>query len=139
MIGQVLLRIFAVLAKEFTQLSRDRITYAMILSLPIMQVLLFGYAINNDPHHLPAAILVQDQGNLARSVVSSLERTGYVNVVATPRTAAAMDDLIRQGRVLVAVTIPRISLRECCGTIMLRCWPRSMPLIPQPHPGSLPP
>ena len=106
MIGQVLLRIFAVLAKEFTQLSRDRITYAMILSLPIMQVLLFGYAINNDPHHLPAAILVQDQGNLARSVVSSLERTGYVNVVATPRTAAAMDDLIRQGRVLVAVTIP---------------------------------
>ena len=99
-------RVYAVLAKEFTQLTRDRITYAMILVLPIVQLLLFGFAINNDPHHLPAAILVQDQGNLARSIVSSMERTTYVDVVAKPRTAEEMDTLLRRGQVLVALTIP---------------------------------
>lgn len=106
MSGFSILRVYAVLAKEFTQLTRDRVTYAMILILPIFQLLLFGYAINNDPHHLPAAILVQDQGNLARSVVSSMERTTYVDVVARPRTIAEMDTLLRRGDVLVALTIP---------------------------------
>jgi ABC-2 type transport system permease protein len=104
--GFSFLRIYAVLAKEFTQLTRDRVTYAMILVLPIVQLMLFGFAINNDPHHLPAAILVQDQGNLARSVVSSMEHTTYVDVVAEPHTASEMDAMVRRGEVLVALTIP---------------------------------
>src|ERR1700756_2790815 len=70
-----LLRVYAVLAKEFTQLRRDRITFAMILGIPIMQLTLFGYAINNDPRHLPAAVISHDPGNLARAVVNSLEHT----------------------------------------------------------------
>ena len=55
-------RILAVLIKEFIQLTRDRLTYAMILALPIFQLLLFGYAINNEPRHLPTAVLVQEDG-----------------------------------------------------------------------------
>ena len=56
--------ILAVLIKEFKQLVRDRLTYAMISAIPVIQLLLFGYAINTDPRHLPTAVLVQDQGAL---------------------------------------------------------------------------
>jgi ABC-2 type transport system permease protein len=104
--GDVLLRIFAVLSKEFTQLRRDRITFGMILGIPIMQLLLFGYAINNDPRHLPAAVVSHDTSNLARAVVASLERTTYVDVRYLPRSEAAMDRLIRRGNIMLAVTIP---------------------------------
>src|SRR5690606_2710618 len=61
-------RVYAVLAKEFTQLRRDRLTYAMILVMPIVQLMLFGYAINADPRSLPTAVLAQDQGAFSRSV-----------------------------------------------------------------------
>ena len=70
-------RVVAVLSKEFTQLVRDRLTYAMILGIPIFQLLLFGYAINTDPKHLPTAVLVQDQGAFSRSVLGALERSEY--------------------------------------------------------------
>ena len=70
MTGFSLERVAAVLAKEFKQLLRDRLTYAMILVIPIVQLLLFGYAINSDPKHLPTAVLVQDQGPFSRSILS---------------------------------------------------------------------
>jgi ABC-2 type transport system permease protein len=75
-----LLRIFAVLSKEFTQLRRERVTYAMILLMPIVQLLLFGYAINMDPRHLPAAVFSSDHSTIAQSVVAAMERTSYVDV-----------------------------------------------------------
>jgi ABC-2 type transport system permease protein len=106
MSGRSILRIFAVLAKEFTQLRRDRITFGMILGIPIMQLLLFGYAINNDPRHLPAAVVSHDNSNLARAVVVSLERTAYVDVRYLPRSEGEMDQLIRRGKVMLAITIP---------------------------------
>ena len=65
-------RTWAVLVKEFIQLTRDRLTYAMILAMPIVQLLLFGYAINDDPRRLPTAVLVQDNGAFSRSVLSAL-------------------------------------------------------------------
>jgi ABC-2 type transport system permease protein len=104
--GFSLLRVFAVLAKEFTQLRRDRVTFAMILGIPLMQLTLFGYAINNDPRHLPAAVVSHDPSNLARAVVNSLEHTGYVDVRYLPRSEQEMDRLIRRGEVVLAVTIP---------------------------------
>ncbi len=100
------LRIFAVMAKEFTQLRRDRITYAMILVMPLMQLLLFGYAINTDPRHMPAAVISYDHGQLADAVVASLERTTYVDVKYLPTSEAEMDALIRRGDVALALTIP---------------------------------
>jgi len=101
-----LLRVLAVLAKEFTQLSRDRLTYAMLLGIPVVQLLLFGYAINNDPRGLPVAALVQDHGAMSRSVITALERTGYFKVVEIVRTPKELDRAMALGRVQFAITIP---------------------------------
>lgn len=101
-----LARVGAVMIKEFTQLRRDRITYAMILVMPLVQLLLFGYAINTDPRHLPAAVIAYDHGRLAGAVVSSLERTTYVDVRYLPQSEAEMDRLMRRGDIALALTIP---------------------------------
>jgi ABC-2 type transport system permease protein len=85
-------RVLAVLTKEFLQLSRDRLTYAMILVMPVVQLLLFGYAINNDPHRLPTAVLALDHGAFARSAISTLESSGYFDIAT--------------GKAQFAVTIP---------------------------------
>jgi ABC-2 type transport system permease protein len=99
-------RIMAVLAKEFTQLLRDRLTYAMILAIPIVQLLMFGYAINGDPKHLPTAVLVQDQGQFSRSILGSLHNSEYFKIVADARSPAELDEMIQQGKVQFAITIP---------------------------------
>lgn len=106
MTGLSLSRIVAVISKEFTQLVRDRLTYAMIVGVPIMQLLLFGYAINSDPKHLPAAVLVQDQGEFSRSVIGALQRSDYFDIVATAHSHAEMDRMIERGQIQFAITIP---------------------------------
>ena len=106
MMGLSLSRIAAVVAKEFIQLVRDRLTYAMIIGVPIGQLLLFGYAINSDPKHLPTAVLVQDQGEFSRSVIGALQRSQYFAVVSAARSQAEMDRLMRRGEIQFAITIP---------------------------------
>ena len=106
MMGLSLSRMLAVLAKEFTQLVRDRLTYAMILGIPIIQLLLFGYAINSDPKHLPTAVLVQDQGTYSRSILGALERSEYFSIDHVARTPAEMNELIERGTVQFAISIP---------------------------------
>ncbi|MET0293835.1 MAG: ABC transporter permease [Phenylobacterium sp.] len=100
------LRIWAVLVKEFKQLTRDRLTYAMILVLPIVQLVLFGYAINTEPRHLPTAVLVQEDSVLARSTLSALRNSSYFQIVAQVRSPAEIDRLLRRGEVQFGVTIP---------------------------------
>lgn len=99
-------RILAVLVKEFIQLTRDRLTYALILAMPVVQLLLFGYAINNDPHHLPTAVLVQDQGAMARSTLGALTRSDYFDITETARTPGELDRAMALGRVQFTITIP---------------------------------
>ena len=99
-------RVAAVMIKEFKQLTRDRLTYAMMLGLPVIQLLLFGYAINTEPRHLPTAILVQEDSVLARSIVGGLAHSAYFDLAAQARSPAELDQMIRQGRVQFAVTIP---------------------------------
>jgi ABC-2 type transport system permease protein len=106
MMGLSLSRIMAVLTKEFTQLLRDRLSYGMILGIPIFQLLLFGYAINTDPKHLPTAVLVQDQGTFSRSVLGALQRSEYFQIDHVARSPAEMDRLIERGAVQFAITIP---------------------------------
>lgn len=106
MMGLSLSRIVAVLSKEFTQLVRDRLTYAMIIGIPIIQLLLFGYAINSDPKHLPAAVLVQDQGQFSRSVLGALHNSEYFDLRYIARSPAEMHRLIERGAVQFAITIP---------------------------------
>src|SRR5688572_5257865 len=106
MMGLSLSRTLAVLAKEFTQLVRDRLTYAMIIGIPIFQLLLFGYAINSDPKHLPTAVLVQDQGQFSRSILGALERSDYFDLRYVVRSPSEAHELIERGAVQFAVTIP---------------------------------
>lgn len=99
-------RILAILTKEFTQLIRDRLTYAMIIGIPVVQLLLFGYAINSDPKHLPTAVLVHDNGQFSRSVLGALQRSEYFDIRHTARSPGEMDRLIARGAVQFAITIP---------------------------------
>jgi len=99
-------RVFAVMAKEFVQLTRDRITYAMLLVVPVMQLLLFGYAINNEPRHLPTAVLAMENSTYARSVLAAIRNSDYFDLVAQARSPAELDDMLRRGEVQFALTIP---------------------------------
>jgi len=99
-------RMVAVLVKEFIQLTRDRVTYAMILAVPIIQMLLFGYAINTDPRHLPTAVLVQENSVMARSVLTGVANSSYFRITHQARSPAELDRLVRTGEVQFAITIP---------------------------------
>jgi ABC-2 type transport system permease protein len=97
---------WAVLVKEFIQLRRDRVSFAMIIMIPLVELMLFGYAINTTPRELPTAVLVQEDSDLARSIVAALQNTRYFKVTQFPRTEAEVDRLIASGQVLFAVEIP---------------------------------
>jgi len=98
-------RIVAVLLKEVIQLRRDRLTFAMLVGVPILQLVLFGYAINGDPRLLPTAVVAMDDGPLVRAVVRAAENTGYFRVVAHTTDAEA-EALIAQGQVQFALVFP---------------------------------
>jgi ABC-2 type transport system permease protein len=100
------LRILAVLVKEFKQLTRDRITYAMMLAIPVIQLTLFGYAINTEPRHLPTAVLMQEDSRYARSITAALKNSLYFDFVAQARSPAELDRMLREGDVQFAVTVP---------------------------------
>ncbi|ACG77129.1 ABC-type multidrug transport system, permease component [Phenylobacterium zucineum HLK1] len=99
-------RVIAVMVKEFKQLTRDRITYAMMLLIPVIQLALFGYAINTEPRHLPTAVLALEDSRYARSIVAGLKNSLYFDFVAQARSPAELDAMIRRGDVQFAVTIP---------------------------------
>jgi len=99
-------RAAAMLVKEFIQLKRDRLSFAMIIMIPLIQLTLFGYAINTTPRDLPTGVLMQESTDLARTVLKALENTRYFKVTERVRTAQEFDDLLQSGRVLFAVEIP---------------------------------
>jgi len=100
-------RTYAMLVKEFIQLRRDRVSFAMIVMIPVMQLLLFGYAINTTPRHLPTAVLMQEDSDLARSILKALENTAYFKFTHKASSEAEFDDLLQSGKVLFGVEIPR--------------------------------
>ena len=99
-------RFIAVLVKEFVQMRRDRLTFAMMIGVPIMQLVLFGYAINTDPKALPAAVVSAESSPFSRSFVRALENTGYYKIVAQPRTVDEANELVAMGKVQFVVNIP---------------------------------
>lgn len=100
-------RSYAMLVKEFIQLKRDRVSFAMIVIIPVMQLLLFGYAINTTPHNLPSAVLLQEDSDLARSILKALENTAYFRFVYEVHDVDDFDNLLKSGKVLFGVEIPR--------------------------------
>jgi ABC-2 type transport system permease protein len=99
-------RTWAMLIKEFIQLKRDRISFAMIVVIPLMQLVLFGYAINTSPRNLPTAVLLREQSDLGRSILRALENTRYFKITHQVRDEAAFDRLLAAGTVLFAIEIP---------------------------------
>ena len=97
---------WAVLIKEFIQLRRDRVSFAMIIMIPLVQLMLFGYAINTNPRNLPTAVLLQEHSDLGRSILAALKNTDYFRVTELPRNEAELDALLASGKVLFGVEVP---------------------------------
>jgi ABC-2 type transport system permease protein len=100
-------RVVAMLVKEFVQLRRDRVTFATIITIPLMQLVLFGYAINTQPRGLPTAVLVQETSDIGRSILKALENTKYFTITRHVRDEAEFDRVLASGEVLFAIEIPR--------------------------------
>ncbi len=99
-------RFLAILIKEFRQLRRDRLTFAMMVGVPVMQLILFGYAINTDPKRLPMAAVIADESEFSRSLVAGLENSGYFRITHRPGNEADANRLLRQGQVQFVLVIP---------------------------------
>jgi ABC-2 type transport system permease protein len=99
-------RFRAIIDKEFLQMRRDRVTLAMMIGIPIVQMVVFGYAINSDPKHLPTAILAADQSVFSRTITSAMQNSRYFQIVKTVDTEAEADLLIEEGDVQFVLSIP---------------------------------
>ncbi len=99
-------RFVAVLVKEFIQMRRDRLTFAMMVGIPLIQLVLFGFAINTDPKHLPAAVVVADHSPFSRSLLAALANSGYFRLVRTLDGEGKADALLAKGEVQFVIHVP---------------------------------
>ena len=96
----------AMLLKEFLQLRRDRVTFATMITIPLLQLLLFGYAINTTPRNLPTAVLVQESSDVGRSILAAIQNTKFFKVTQILHNDAEFDQALASGQVLFAIEIP---------------------------------
>ena len=99
-------RFWAIVLKEFIQMKRDRVTFGMMIGIPLMQLIIFGFAINADTKHLPAAIRSADQGPFARTLIVALKNSGYFNLVREAPTESEAQRLLQLGDVQFIINIP---------------------------------
>ena len=99
-------RLYAILMKEFIQMRRDRMTFALMMGVPVMQLLLFGFAINTDPRHLPTVVHLADNSVYARSIGAALKNSDYFDIVAVARTPQEAERMLDEGEVAFAITVP---------------------------------
>jgi len=99
-------RFWAIVGKEFIQMRRDRVTFAMMIGIPLLQLILFGYAINSDPKHLPTAVYSADNSVFSRTIVWGLHNSSYFDIVREPKSEAEIQKLLAQGTVQFAMNIP---------------------------------
>src|SRR5260221_6894642 len=105
-------RLWGIIVKEFIQMRRDRLTFAMMLGIPVLQLLLFGFAINADPRHLPAAVLLADHGPQARTLLHALQNSTFLDFTREVRTEEEGRELLAQGRAQFVVNIPKNFTRD---------------------------
>ena len=98
-------RLFAIARKELLQLRRDRLTLAMMVAFPIVQLLLFGYAINTDVRHIPSAVFDNDHSAASRELIQAMEATGFYDIVGEVHSYDDIQHALRAGRVRVAFVI----------------------------------
>ncbi|WP_184140922.1 ABC transporter permease [Paraburkholderia atlantica] len=106
------MRWWSIVRKEFLQLKRDRITFAMMIVLPIMQMALFGFAINTDPKHLPTAVIAADHSEFTRSFLMAMRSSDYFDIVSTLPDEESGRRALAQGKVLFVLNIPVGFTRE---------------------------
>ena len=99
-------RFWAIVGKEFIQMRRDRLTFAMMIGIPLVQLILFGYAINSDPKHLPTAVYSADNSIFSRTIVWGLHNSSYFDITREAKNEAEIQRLLAQGTVQFAVHIP---------------------------------
>src|SRR5207248_392802 len=99
-------RVGAMILKEFLQLRRDRVTFATMITIPLIQLVLFGYAINTTPRDLPTAVLLQETSDVGRSILAALQNTKYFKIVREAQSVGELDHLLAAGDVLFAIEIP---------------------------------
>src|SRR5207302_3192658 len=101
-----LARFWAIVVKEFVQMRRDRLTFGMMIGIPLLQLVLFGYAINSDPKHLPAAVLLADHGPQGRTLLHAIRNSAYFEFARELKSETEADEALARGSVLFVVTIP---------------------------------
>ncbi|MES2472046.1 MAG: ABC transporter permease [Pseudomonadota bacterium] len=99
-------RVWAILVKEFLQMRRDRLTLGMVVVVPLMQLFMFGFAINLNPKDLPAAIVINDPGPFARSIVAAMQNSSYFHIAQQTNDPKAARQLLQRGEVVFVVEIP---------------------------------
>jgi ABC-2 type transport system permease protein len=99
-------RFCAIVAKEFIQMRRDRLTFAMMIGIPMLQLVLFGYAINSDPKHLPTAVYSADNSVFSRTIVWAMRNSSYFDITREPQSEAEIQQLLAEGKVQFVVEIP---------------------------------
>jgi ABC-2 type transport system permease protein len=99
-------RLWAIVLKEFIQMRRDRVTFGMMVGIPLLQLMLFGYAINSDPRHLPTALRIADHGPFARTLVAALRQSEYFKITREAATEAEAARLLQLGEVQFVINIP---------------------------------
>jgi ABC-2 type transport system permease protein len=99
-------RWWGIVLKEFLQLKRDRITFGMIVGMPVIQLVLFGYAINTDPKHLPTAVVISEQSEFTRSYLAAMKTSGYFEFVAELQSEEAARDALARGDIQFTVNFP---------------------------------
>src|SRR6059058_5501565 len=105
-------RLRGIIAKEFTQMRRDRLTFAMMLGIPLIQLTLFGFAINSDPRQLPAAVLLADQGPQGRTLLYAMKNSTYFDFVRQVKSESEGHDLLARGQVQFVINIPQNFSRD---------------------------
>jgi ABC-2 type transport system permease protein len=109
-------RWLGIVGKEFIQLKRDRLTFGMIVGIPVVQLVLFGFAINSDPKHLPTAALIADRGEFSRSILAGLKNSSYFEYIGEAANEQESDRMLATGEAQFVVTIPAdFSLRLVRG------------------------
>lgn len=105
-------RFWAMVVKEFVQMRRDRLTFGMMIGIPLLQLVLFGFAINSDPRHMSAAILVSDNGPHSRTVLHAIKNSTYFDFVREVQTEQEAHDALARGEVQFVITIPQNFSRD---------------------------
>ncbi len=99
-------RLFAIVLKEFIQMRRDRLTFGMMVGIPMIQLVLFGYAINSNPKHLPTAVYAADNSPFSRTLIWGLRNSSYFDIVREAHSPAEIENWLAENKVQFAVTIP---------------------------------